>query len=149
MDTSLVLLANAVLALHAGVVVFVVAGLAAIVAGNLLHWGWVNHLWFRTLHLASIAYVAAQAWFGMTCPLTTLEMWLRARAGAPTYGGGFIEHWLSRLLYYDAPGWVFTVIYTAFAALVAAVWWRFPPAFKAPRTPPRAPPPPAPARPAP
>lgn len=145
----MLLLANAVLALHVGVVVFVVAGLVLVVAGNLLNWPWVNRLWFRALHLGAIAYVAAQAWFGITCPLTTLEMWLRAQAGAATYGASFIEHWLSRLLYYDAPAWVFTVVYTGFAILVAAVWWKYPPALRAPRTPPQGPRPPAPARPAP
>jgi len=40
---------------------------------------------------------------------------------------GFIEHWLSRLLFWNAPAWVFTLIYTSFALLVVAIWWRYPP----------------------
>ncbi len=144
----MLLLANAVLALHVGVVVFVVAGLVLAVSGNLRGWHWVNRLWFRALHLGAIACVAAQAWFGMTCPLTTLEMWLRAQAGASTHGSSFIGHWMSRLLYYDAPAWVFTVVYTGFAVLVAAVWWKYPPVLRVRRIPPQDPRPPAPARPA-
>jgi hypothetical protein len=120
-------LANAVLALHVAIVVFVVGGLVAVIAGNLARWRWVNRLWFRLAHAAAIAVVAAEAWLGLTCPLTTLEMWLRERAGAPTYGGGFVEHWLHRLLYWDAPAWVFVLLYTVFAVAVAATWWYFPP----------------------
>lgn len=129
MDTTLPyrLLADSVLALHLAIVVFVIGGLLLVVAGNLRGWRWVNHLWFRVAHLAAIAVVVAESWFGMVCPLTTLELWLRAQAGAATYGGGFIEYWFQRLLYYDAPGWVFTLVYTAFGLLVAATWWYYPP----------------------
>lgn len=121
------LLADGVLSVHVAIVLFVVGGLVLVVAGNWWHWRWVNALWFRLLHLAAIAVVVAQAWLGMVCPLTTLEMWLRARAGQGTYGGSFIEYWLHRLLYYDAPTWVFTLAYSAFALATAAVWWRLPP----------------------
>ena len=119
--------ADAVLVLHFGIVVFVVGGLVLIVVGNLRGWRWVNAGWFRLAHLAAIVVVVAQAWLGITCPLTTLEMWLRAQAGASTYGGGFIEHWVARLLYYEGPPWVFVMAYSLFALAVVAVWWRYPP----------------------
>jgi hypothetical protein len=125
----LLLLADAVLALHVALVVFVVGGLVVVVAGNLAGWRWVNRPIFRLAHAAAIAVVVAEAWFGLACPLTTLEMGLRQRAGASTYGGGFIEHWLQWLLYYDAPAWVFVTLYTVFGLLVAATWWYFPPAW--------------------
>jgi hypothetical protein len=121
------LLANLVLVLHVCVAAFVVAGLALIVVGNLARWHWVNHLWFRLAHLVAIAVVVAEAWFDIACPLTLLEMWLRSKAGAATYAGGFIEHWLSSLLYYQAPPWVFVLAYSVFGLLVAASWWYFPP----------------------
>ena len=120
-------LANAVLALHVALVLFVIGALVVIVVGNWRSWRWVNRWWFRLAHLAAIGVVVAEAWFGLTCPLTTLEMWLRVQAGASTYRGGFIEHWLQWLLYYDAPPWVFTLAYSAFAGLVLWAWWRFPP----------------------
>jgi GNAT superfamily N-acetyltransferase len=66
-------------------------------------------------------------WAGAVCPLTTLEMRLRAKAGAETYAGSFIGHWLQRILYYDAPPWVFTLGYTIFGLVVVATWWYFPP----------------------
>lgn len=121
------LLVNAVLVLHMAVVAFVAGGLVLVVIGNLRNWRWVNGLWFRLAHLGAIAVVVAQAWLGVTCPLTSLELWLRAKARATTYAGGFIEYWLRRLLYFDAPSWVFTVVYSLFGLLVLATWWYFPP----------------------
>ncbi|MEO5697316.1 MAG: DUF2784 domain-containing protein [Burkholderiaceae bacterium] len=120
-------LADAVLALHVAVVAFVIGGLVVVIVGNLRGWKRVNSRGFRIAHLVAIAVVAAQAWLGATCPLTVLEMTLRARAGASIYAGSFVQYWLQRLLYYDAPSWVFTLGYTLFGLIVAAVWWRFPP----------------------
>jgi len=121
------LLADLVLALHFAIVVFVVGGLVLVVAGNLWRWHCVNRRGFRVAHLAAIAFVVAEPWLGITCPLTTLESWLRTRAGAAPYGDSFIGHWLAALLFYDAPGWAFVLAYTAFGLLVAAAWWIFPP----------------------
>ncbi len=123
-------LADSVLALHLAVVAFVVGGLVFIIIGNLLRWRWVNALWFRLAHLAAIAVVAAEAWFGVTCPLTTLEMWLRAKSGAATaatHSESFVGYWLHRLLFYSAPPWVFALAYSVFALLVVGAWFRFPP----------------------
>lgn len=121
------LLADAVLVLHVGVVLFVVLGLPLIWLGNACGWRFVNARWLRLAHLAAIGVVAAQAWLGIVCPLTTLEMGLRLRAHGAIYEGSFIEHWLQRLLYWDLPSWVFVLGYTLFALLVAGSWIVFPP----------------------
>jgi len=121
------LLVSLVLALHVALVAFVVGGLAAVIAGNLLRWRWVNALWFRLAHLGAIAVVVAQSWLDIVCPLTSLELWLRKQSGQGGYSGGFIENWLERVLYYDAPAWVFTTVYSLFGLGVLATWWFFPP----------------------
>ena len=123
-------LADIVLSAHVLVVLFVVGGLVLIVAGNLRGWRWVNSPVFRIAHLVAIAFVVAETWLGIVCPLTTLEMWLRAQGGASTYGGSFIQHWLQRLLYYNAPPWVFVAAYSVFLLAVVAAWWYFPPHFR-------------------
>ncbi len=126
-------LADAVLVLHLAVVVFVVGGLPAVVLGNQRGWRWVNRWPFRIGHLGAIGFVVLQSWLGATCPLTRLEVWLREQALAGSgYRGGLIEHWVGRLLFYDAPAWLFALAYTAFAGLVAASWWRWPPRRTAP-----------------
>jgi hypothetical protein len=122
-QTWMLLAADAVLLLHALFVVFVIAGLLLILAGKVLAWSWVRNWWFRVTHLVAIAVVVLQAWSGVICPLTTLEMVLRREAGDATYAGTFISHWLESILYYQAPAWVFAACYTAFAALVVLSWF--------------------------
>lgn len=120
-------LADAVLLLHFGVVLFVVLGLPAIIIGNRAGWSWVNGFWLRLAHLLAIVVVALQAWLGQYCPLTILESWLREQGGQSAYSSSFIEHWVQRVLYYEASLWVFAAIYTGFGLLVAWAWWRYPP----------------------
>ena len=122
------LLADTVLVTHLAFVVFVVGGLVCIFVGNIARvWPWVNSVGFRSAHLGAIGVVVAQAWLGQTCPLTLLESWLRVQSGAAGYGASFIEHWVLWLIYFQAPSWVFTALYTAFALLVFATWVVFPP----------------------
>jgi hypothetical protein len=121
------LLADVVLLLHFAVVMFIVGGLVAVFVGNLCRWAWANSFGFRIAHLAAIGVVVMQAWLGRLCPLTDLEVWLRERAGEATYTKSFIEYWVQRVLYFEAPFWVFTLSYTVFGLLVVAAWFYFPP----------------------
>jgi Protein of Unknown function (DUF2784) len=117
-------LADAVLVLHAALVLFIVGGLAAIWLGAQLHWRWVHGRVFRSVHLLAIVVVAALALLGIACPLTVLEDTLRHNQGATQ---GFVQRWVARLLYYPLPVWVFTLAYAAFAALVLMTWRLVPP----------------------
>jgi hypothetical protein len=121
------LLADITLLVHFAIVLFVVGGLLLIVLGNVMSWPWVNTTWFRALHLLAILIVVAESLLGIECPLTTLENWLRIQAGQGVYQGSFIQFWVHQVMFYSAPGWVFATVYAAFAALVVAAWWRWPP----------------------
>ncbi len=120
-------LADAVVMIHAAYVVFVVFGLAAILVGVALEWEWVRGFWFRLSHLVAIALVFLEAILGVMCPLTTLEDWLRAKAGQARYPGDFIGYWTHNMIFYNAPPWIFTSLYAAFTILVAATFWLAPP----------------------
>ncbi len=129
MDRSALLLlgADAILVLHVLFVCFVVFGLLLVLLGGRLGWYWVRGRWFRVIHAAAIGIVVVQAWLGVMCPLTIWEVGLRAQAGDAVYAGSFIAHWLERLLYFQAPAWVFLIAYSVFGALVAASWIWVPP----------------------
>ncbi|KUM52264.1 hypothetical protein AR688_00925 [Rheinheimera sp. EpRS3] len=122
-----ILLADTLLVVHFLFVLFVVFGLVAIYCGYGLHWRWVKNRTFRILHLIAIGIVALQSWLGLICPLTIWEMALRDQAGAATYSGSFIQHWLHQLLYYTAPDWLFMLLYSVFACLVLVSWFLLPP----------------------
>ena len=119
--------ADLVLLIHFAIVLFVVGGLLLIVLGNFLRWSWVNHWWFRAMHLLAISVVVLESWLGIECPLTTLENWLRLQAGQGVYQGSFIQHWVHGVMFYQAPGWVFALAYTLFGLAVVTAWWRWPP----------------------
>jgi len=125
MDTDLVYLlcADAILFLHVLFVLFVVLGLLLVLVGGVLKWRWVRNPFFRGVHLLAIGLVVLQAWLDMACPLTIWEMALREKAGAVVYKGSCIAYWLERLLYVQAPPWVFTVVYTVFGSAVVASWY--------------------------
>ena len=121
------LLADLLLLLHFAFVAFVVLGLLLVIIGGIRKWSWVRHRLLRQIHLAAIGLVALQAWAGQICPLTTWENRLRETAGQSTYSETFVQHWLSRLIYFEAPLWVFTIGYTLFAGAVILTWFRIPP----------------------
>lgn len=83
------LLAELLMLVHFGFVLFVIAG------GLLVAW----RAWFAWLHLPCALYGAAIELFGWVCPLTPLEQSLRRAAGQGGYEGGFIEHYLRPILY--------------------------------------------------
>lgn len=121
--TLYALAADLLLFLHVCIVLFIVMGLVLILIGRKTGWRWVRNPWFRLAHILAIAMVVAQSWIGEICPLTTWEMMLRSKSGGATYTGSFIAHWLEVILYYRAPPWVFTLIYTVFGGLVLVSWF--------------------------
>ena len=123
LPTLYALVADIILLLHALVILFNVFGLIFIFVGYGLNWSWIRNPWFRLVHLVTICVVVLQSWLNLICPLTSIEMELRTRAGDTVYSGTFISHWLETILYYDAPPWVFSISYTVFGSLVIASWF--------------------------
>ena len=124
---GLLLAADLTLIAHAAFVMFVVVGQGLILAGWMLGWRWPRNPPFRLMHAGAIALVVLESWFGITCPLTWIEFGLRDAAGSPLEARSFMGYWLQKLIFYDAPSWVFTLVYSAFAALVAASLVFYPP----------------------
>ena len=117
------LIADFVLSLHALVVLFNVGGLMMIVIGGPLGWAWVRHRGLRIAHVLLMGFVTIEALFGMTCPLTMLEDWLRGVATEQS----FVQRWISALIYWNAPLWVFALLYAVFLLAVIATWFVWPP----------------------
>jgi len=119
-------MADVVAALHTAYIVFVVAGFAAILAGSAARWQWVRNAYFRMIHLAMILLVCLEVIAGVTCPLTRLEIVLRLKGGQTGYARDFIGYWFDRIIFHDAPPWVFATAYFTFGALVLLSFWLVP-----------------------
>ncbi len=117
------MLADALLAAHFLIAAFIVAGLVLVWLGAALGWRWTRNPWFRYLHLGAIAFVAAEALAGLACPLTVWEDLLRGGVRPES----FVGRWVQRLLYYQAPEWMFTVAYVLWTAATLLTLWLVPP----------------------
>ncbi len=83
------LLADGVLVLHLLLIIFGLLG------GLLYFW----RKWLLVLHVPMAVWISLIEFFGWVCPLTPLENNLRIAGGEAGYDGGFIEHYLSPLIY--------------------------------------------------
>jgi uncharacterized protein DUF2784 len=107
--------ADLVLVAHLAFVVFVVAGGVLVVRWRRLAW----------VHVPVALWGIAIACLGFVCPLTPLENRLRRLGGEGGYEGGFIEHYVTALLY---PAGLTREAQLALGALALAfnvvVYWR-------------------------
>jgi len=121
------MIADLLVVVHFAIVAYIVGGLLAVWTGAALGWRWVRDPWFRYSHLAAIGYVAAEALLGIACPLTVWEDLLRGGARPDS----FVGRWVGRLLYYEAPDWMFTSAYVAWGLATLATLRLVPPRRKA------------------
>ena len=121
MNTSTIA-ADLILVIHLAFIAFIILWQTGIIIGYLRDWKWVRSRIFRLAHLAAIGIVVILAWTNLWCPLTVWENALRRASGGSGYSESFIQHWVSRLVYWDLPLWIFTIVYTLFAGLVAISW---------------------------
>lgn len=120
-------MADLILILHTLFILFVIGGQLLVLIAWAGKWQWARNIIFRACHLFAISFVVLEAWFGIICPLTTLENYLRKRTGAAGYENSFIEYWLSQLIFYEAPHQVFTLIYSLFFLVVLLSYFFYPP----------------------
>lgn len=92
-------LAVCVLLLHALFIVWVVFGAFVTRSRPILRW----------LHIASLVWGILTELTPWPCPLTVLENWLEAKAGVQPYQGGFLLHYMDRVVYPDISGTVLAV----------------------------------------
>jgi Protein of Unknown function (DUF2784) len=112
------------------IVVFIVGAVPVVYLGAALRWNWVRFRTWRVVHLGAILFVAAESSLGIASPLTIWEDILRGGQQR----AGFIQRWVHQVMFYEAPTWVFTTTYVAFATLVLLTWITIPPVRRRPRS---------------
>lgn len=120
------LLADLIVVLHMGFVLFVIVTEAAVLVGAWRGWRWIRRRMLRRVHLACAWIPALEVLAGVICPLTKWENALRRAAGERREESGFIARLVGDILFYEAPPWAFGASYVAFASLVTLtyVWIR-------------------------
>ena len=106
-------LAISVLVLHALFVLWVVFGALLTRSRPILRW----------LHIASLIWgiLTELLWL---CPLTLLENWLEQKAGVEPYRGGFLLHYLDKLVYPDISATLLTIVGVLVCAINLAFYAR-------------------------
>ncbi len=128
------LLADAILLVHVGFVLFIVLGLPVIWLGALFRWRIARNRVFRFLQLGAMGVVLLETLLGMICPLTEWEAALRERAGQQAYGDDtFMQYWLQRLLYWDWSHTTFIVLYGGVFLAIVITYFAVPPKKRAGR----------------
>jgi len=92
-------LATAALFLHALFIVWVVFGAVLTRSRPILRW----------LHIISLLWGILTELLPWPCPLTLLENWLEQQAGVEPYQGGFLLHYMDKLVYPDISATALTV----------------------------------------
>lgn len=115
------ILADVIVVLHFGWILFLLIGFILIPAG--FWWRKFFDLWlFRTIHLGGIVYVGLLTIMGKFCPLTIWEYNLRQKYDADlVYPGSFIIYYMEKLVYPDVNPLVIqipTVFIAVFTILV-------------------------------
>jgi hypothetical protein len=122
------IIADLIVSIHFGYVIFVVCGLLVIVLGGVLKWRFIRNFWFRAIHLTMILIVVFEAIFGISCPLTDWEYELRVAAGQKNAASeSFVARLIQQIIFYDFPPIVFTISYCLFGIAVLMSWWLIPP----------------------
>ncbi len=127
--TALSVLADLVLLIHLGVILFNLFGLVAIPLGAWRGWRFVRIFWWRALHLAILGLVALQAVLDRACFLTLWQDALLRQAGEPASAEPLIRRWIAWLVFWPLPLWVFALLYVAVCLYAIALWRLVPPAW--------------------
>jgi hypothetical protein len=107
-------LAAGILVVHALFILWVVFG--ALVARS--------RPWLRYFHIACLFWGVLVELLPWPCPLTLLESWLEGKAGVTPYNGGFLLHYLDRLVYPDVSDRLLTVVGVGVCLLNLAIYAR-------------------------
>ncbi|MFV2024815.1 MULTISPECIES: DUF2784 domain-containing protein [unclassified Micromonospora] len=90
--------------------------LAYLAVGGFLAWRWPRTVW---LHVTAAGWGVLVVAANLSCPLTVAEHWSRRRAGQVGFDEGFVERYLTGVIYPDQYAWAARLV---LATVVVASW---------------------------
>ena len=120
------MLADIILILHFLVVIFITVGFLLIPIGYNYEWSWIKNFKLRLFHFGLMFIVTFETLVGITCPLTSIENYLRGINNSKS----FISFWIEKIIYWDFPTSFFIFLYFVFLGWTFLMWKIYPPKFK-------------------
>ena len=120
------MLADIILILHFLVVIFITVGFLLIPIGYYYDWIWIKNFKLRLFHFGLMFLVTFETLVGITCPLTSIENYLRGMNNSKS----FISFWIEKIIYWDFPTSFFMFLYFVFLGWTLLMWKIYPPKVK-------------------
>jgi len=79
----------------------------------------------KYLHISGLAFAFMLQVFDWYCPLTHLEVWLRAQHDpGRLYAGSYIIHYLEKIIYIEVDRWMIVILTIALCGINAWIYGR-------------------------
>ena len=117
------LMADFILIIHFVIVIYIASWILLIPIAYKINWDIFKNKNLRLIHIILLFFVSLESIFGLTCPLTSIENYLRNIVNTKT----FISYWLETIIYWDLPNIFFVGLYSL-SLMLTIFWWKlFPP----------------------
>ena len=120
------MLADIILILHFLVVIFITVGFLLIPIGYYYYWSWIRNFKLRLFHFGLMFIVTFETLVGITCPLTSIENYLRGINNSKS----FVSFWIEKIIYWNFPTSFFIFLYFVLLGWTLLMWKIYPPKFK-------------------
>lgn len=107
------ILADAVVIAHFLWIVFLIFGT---IAGR-------RYRSIKYIHISGLIFAITLQAFDWYCPLTHLEVWLRAHHGmGRVYTGSYITHYLGKIIYIELDRWIIVILTVVLGGINALIY---------------------------
>jgi len=79
----------------------------------------------KYIHISGLIFAITLQAFDWYCPLTHLEVWLRAHHDpGRTYTGSYINHYLEKIIYIEVNRWIIVILTAVLCGINALIYCR-------------------------
>ena len=118
-------IADLILILHFGIVLFITSLFFLIPVGYKFNWIFTKNIKVRVFHAGLMTFVTIETFLGMACPLTYLENYFLNEN--ENENKLFLSYWLNKIIYWDLPSYFFLIMYLICLVWTFIMWYIFPP----------------------
>ncbi len=118
-------IADIILILHFGIILFITSLFFLIPVGYKFNWIFTKNIKIRVFHAGLMTFVTIETFLGIACPLTYLENYFLNEN--ENENKLFLSYWLNKIIYWDLPSYFFLIMYLICLFWTFIMWYIFPP----------------------